>query len=1656
MSTKGLHRLVRPLLATFFITLIALAGTPAKNPGFVDALWVAESGQVLKIARADGTVLFEIRSAGELTSLAIDARHATLWAYGHRTLYAYDFAGDRRLAALLPSAGDEDGNTEVGLAVDPKDGSVWLGRHKHLYHLDGQGQVRTTALLDKPIRGLSVDPSRGHVWVATRKHLSAYNALGQRVQHPTPAGSRHLSDIAYDPSLDALWVADHRGRIRRYGAEDGALQLEAKVAKHLETLAPDHNNGLWVSADEELIKLDLEGREVLRLEPFSGEENKLIALVADPVAGGVWVAAKRAIRYVEADGQARPSLALTQKRKIRALALYTDSLPPRLSFSSPAGGSYLPINQPIFELHHQDSAIGVDTATLAITEQGQPLSVNCTYEADRANCTPTAPLAEGTHSLQAGIADFNGNRSDLASVAFTVDTVPPAAPDPTQIHVTDPEAGTVAVTGAAGSVEPNAVLMITNTRSGESVTVTANSDGSFTAQIAAQAGDALEIRLLDAAGNQSETRSLTVGGSSGGLPPDPATVAPPLTETGITPMQEATAFLYSGADPIQTGVAAGTIDPLRVAVIRGKVLSRDNQLLSGVTITIKDHSEFGQTLSRTDGEFDMAVNGGGLLTVNYEKPGYLPAQRQVQTPWQDYALVDDVVMVVLDQQVTTIDLSSNAPIQVAQGSVTTDQDGTRQATVFFPAGTGATMTLADGTTQSLTTLEVRATEYTVGENGPQAMPGPLPTHSGYTYAVELSVDAALAAGSMRVDFDQALPLYVDNFLNFPIGGIVPVGWYDKAKSAWIPSDNGRVIKILSTTGGTASLDTDGDDLADDSATLTALGITDAELAQLAGLYPAGKTLWRAPITHFTPWDCNWPYGPPLDSEPPPPPDDSQDPPPDEDSDECPGCSINAQARTLGEALPITGTPYVLHYQSRRAKGYQADRELRIPLAGAGIPASLQGIDLSVTVAGQSFTQAFPAAANQSYSFVWDGLDGYGRPVTGNASATVTVSYRYNAVYYAAPADFEQSFAQASAGAGTAVIGTRGASTIAVTRTWQKDLAGSPAAQAVGDWSLSTQHRYDAVHRLLELGTGEHREAGDVSAVITTVAGTGTSGFSGDGGPATQARLSFPQDVAVAADGSLYIADDANQRVRMVGPEGIITTVAGNGTALSGGDGGPATQANLNLPRGVAVAADGDLYIADYRNQRVRMVGPEGIITTVAGNGTSGFSGDGGPATLGSLMYPTDVAVAGDGSLYIADYFNQRIRRVGPDGVISTVTGTGQSGYGGDGGPATQAKLYYPHGLALGPDGSVYIADLENHRIRRVWPDGIISTVAGSGITGFSGDGGPATQARLSRPWGVAVAADGSLYIADEQNHRIRRVGPALPGLSLSETLIPSADGVELYHFDAQGRHLRTLSALTGAERYRFAYDAAGQLHEITDGDGDVTRIERDSEGQPTAIVAPDGQRTTLTLDANGYLASVTNPAGEAHRIAYTANGLMTQFTDPKGNINRFEYDSVGRLLKDTNAGLGGWTIAHTENATGYTNAMTTAEGRTTTFKVEPLSTGDRQQINTYPGGTVQTKLFKTNGEETTTAPDGTVTSVLEGPDPRFGMQAPVPAAITVKLPSGLTSNTTTVRTAALSVPTDPPASRALGRRPPSTTRPIPRPSTKPPAPIPTRARLGGC
>jgi len=289
-----------------------------------------------------------------------------------------------------------------------------------------------------------------------------------------------------------------------------------------------------------------------------------------------------------------------------------------------------------------------------------------------------------------------------------------------------------------------------------------------------------------------------------------------------------------------------------------------------------------------------------------------------------------------------------------------------------------------------------------------------------------------------------------------------------------------------------------------------------------------------------------------------------------------------------------------------------------------------------------------------------------------------------------------------------------------------------------------------------------------SGVISTVVGNGTRGFSGDGGPAASAQLNFPYGVAVDVVGNLYIADDGNNRVRKVSAGGVISTVAGNGTFGFGGDGGPATSAQLYEPSGVAVDVAGNLYIADTANNRVRKVTVAGVISTVAGNGTSGFSGDGGPATSAQLNLPSGVVVDVADNLYIADTINNRVRKVTVAGVISTVAGNGTAGFSGDGGPATSAQLNAPNGVAVDAAGNLYIAD-GNNVVREVTA-GAISTVAGNGKIGFSGDGGPATSAQLNVPSGVALDAAGNLYIAEvgfQGSSRIRKVGSSVRQLLIT-------------------------------------------------------------------------------------------------------------------------------------------------------------------------------------------------------------------------------------------------------------------------------------------------
>jgi uncharacterized protein (TIGR03437 family) len=452
---------------------------------------------------------------------------------------------------------------------------------------------------------------------------------------------------------------------------------------------------------------------------------------------------------------------------------------------------------------------------------------------------------------------------------------------------------------------------------------------------------------------------------------------------------------------------------------------------------------------------------------------------------------------------------------------------------------------------------------------------------------------------------------------------------------------------------------------------------------------------------------------------------------------------------------------------------------------------------------------------------------------------------------------------------------------------------------------------------------------DPNGVLALVAGNGTAGFSGDGGPATAAALNFPRGIAVDSSGNLYIADTLNNRVRKVTPAGVISTLAGTGAAGFSGDGGPATAALLSS-NVWAVTADqsGNVYIADRANNRIRRVGPDGTISTFAGTGAAGFSGDGGPATSAALRSPAGLAVDSAGNVYISDTSNQRVRRI-VNGVINTVAGTGQAGFSGDGAAATSAQLFGVRGLAVAPDGTVYVADSNNFRVRRFTIGGVITTVAGTGVTNFTGDGGLATSATLSFIEDIALASDGRLFLADFENFRVRVVnggniatfagngnahysgdgGPATNAVLNAPSGLARDKGGNLYICDQLANRIRridpfgTIDVVAGSNRPGFGGDGGPATQASMSFPVDVkfdpagNLYIADSSNNRVRKVTPSGVISTLAgTGATGF--SGDGGAATAARLN-DPSGLAL---DAAGNLYVSDLGNF-RVRKITPAGI---------------------------------------------------------------------------------------------------------------------------------------------------------
>ncbi len=1208
------------------------------------------------------------------------------------------------------------------------------------------------------------------------------------------------------------------------------------------------------------------------------------------------------------------------------------------------------------------------------------------------------------------------------------------------------------------------------------------------------------------------------------IPPDPATVAPPLPNSAVTTVAAASQFLYTGQNPIQTGVASGVIVPKSAAVLHGKVLGENGQPLSGAVVTILSRPEFGRTVSRADGAYDLVVNGGGQLVVCFNKAGFLPAQRAVTPTWQTYEFLLDVLLVTLDSQVTAIDTSLPIPMQPALGSVVADERGTRQVAILFPQGTHAQAAFPDGSMRPLASMSIRATEYTVGPNGQNRMPASLPPTTGYTYAVELSVDEAVAMGAEHVVFDQPVSFYIENFLGFRVGARVPVGVYDKAKGYWIPEPDGQIVKILSITDGYANIDLDGDGISDNVSVLSAFGINEAERSRLATMYTPGTSLWRVSMTHFSTSDLNNGVACATEGGCQRPNVPTGEPAPPGDCPKQPGSIISCPSQELGELFPVSGTPFSLNYSSGRVPGRVTYSTLDIPLVGSDVPTGLLSIDLRITIGGVLYEDRYSykmnnITPNMIKHFVWDGKDGAGRRLAGVQKAKIELYYFYE-TFYREPPWYElngligtlNSFNMVG-GVATDVRGPD----LSLIQSWETSIKlPDVLTRGFGGWTISDHHEYDPVGRVINMGNGRNLTAQDRNLVIDTFIG---SGVGGDGVPAKEAGVSEPASLTKGPDGSVYFIDKGSRRIRKIDPQGVIHTVAGNGGTDNDVDGIPATQATVAFAYELAVGSDNSIYFSEPWKNRVRRIRPEdGIITTYAGTGEDGYFysdiGDGKAATLAKLSSPQGLAAGwGDGSLYIADSSTGRVRRVSPDHIISTVAGggvtepgtqaisaqsasiapdfvaigpdgsvyvsaetqskifritpanqivsiagTGYYGPYGEGIPAIQSELRSPTRLAVNPaDGSVYFNEGATNRIRRIGSDGILTTVAGDGL-GLANykSGLMARQVTLGMPLGILSEPDGTLYIANGDfgwgHDALYRVQSSMPGLSGTDYLIASEDGSELYVFNDQGRHQRTLDARTGLAFRQFEYDSSALLTRILDADNNATIIHREVPGN-IAIEAPGGQQTLLVLDENGYVQEVRKPSGDRMRLTHREDGLLEHLVDWRGYDHWFDFEaSTGRLVLDQDPAMGttAKTLARSVLADGSavvdfksplnrvsrygfeppgagpTRNMTSASAKDLVSAVTisnsgitpTLGPGMTRNTSVNPSGTRTISLIDDQNIETRNDTTGMVTEVQQQPDPRFGMQAPYAKRITTSTPLGLVNTVTITKTATPITSTD--------------------------------------
>ncbi|WP_324171212.1 RHS repeat-associated core domain-containing protein [Sulfurimonas sp.] len=941
-----------------------------------------------------------------------------------------------------------------------------------------------------------------------------------------------------------------------------------------------------------------------------------------------------------------------------------------------------------------------------------------------------------------------------------------------------------------------------------------------------------------------------------------------------------------------------TYDEKLFCMITGKILAEDGNPLSGVKVTIHNHPEYGSLLTDNNGKYAFASEGGTYLTMRYSANGFTTIDRKIYAPVKEWSIAPSVTMLEVDTKVTTIMLGTTAPL-IHTSTPIVDDRGERSTTLVFNNISNATVTSADGTTRNLTKIAVRATEFKT----PKSMPADLPTQSAYTYCSDLQVDGV--GDDENITFNAPVIMYVDNFLGFDIGEIVPIGYYDRNDAKWKASKNGVVIQLLDTDGDgiVDALDSNGDSLAND------LNNNGSFVDEVAGIqnnsnYIAGKSYWRAEITHFTPWDHNWPYGPPDDAKSPDEPDVEDQTPPN-DCNIAINSYVTAKTRVFHEDIPVAGTDTTLHYSSKRVDGYIHVIDASIDTTN--IPASVIGVSVKLEVAGRVFKKEPAISELGNLQFKWDGKDILGNKVTGDTTAKLTVSYKYQMVYYRA----SSQFAQAWANAGSSVMGIRGRDDIdlSVSKSINikvENTTDNNSNLAKG-WTLSNVN-YLGVNSISK-GNGTKVEK-EISLEDGLVAYYRFEGNAED--------ISGKNNHGVANSGVSYVDGIIGKAAKFNGINGSILVKQ---------------SSSLNNLKEITLSfwTKYNKYDSGSGNVSTHIANgydsPDGIFNYSIENGIFYYLGRTGNAIRVGLELNATIPLQEQKFIFVTFVADKTTIKMYKNGILvdekaRTISQISRPYY--DWTIGSMSGRYNLDGLI--DDLRIYDKALNSEHINAIYNYG------STGVTGYNYDSYKISDNNLEYTFG-------------------------LDGKHLFTKSYPDKKTLESYIYDENGNLISITDNFTNT--ITITRDTNGNPTLITAPNGQETYLNVDANGDLISVKYEDSSSYQFEYDSGSLMTKEIDPNGNVFTHLFDANGRIYQDTDAIGGNWKFMKNNSGKIA----------TYTMTKPEGDETSSTDTKQADGSTISVRTLPSGDtisstisadKKQISLLKGGVSINTLYTTD------------------------------------------------------------------------------------------------